>query len=75
LFEKLRPGGEGEKRCLITSGASLKTYEGPGITTQSEVKRSVNEGKGKLAMPMLAEPKESRIKNVWDGHRKERKKR
>jgi hypothetical protein len=29
------------------------TYEGPGITTQSEVKRSVNEGKGKLAMPIL----------------------
>jgi hypothetical protein len=28
------------------------TYDGPGMTTRSEVKISVKEGKGKLAMPI-----------------------
>ena len=28
------------------------TYEGPGMMTRSEVKRSVKEGKGKLATPI-----------------------
>jgi hypothetical protein len=35
------------------SGASLITYDGPGMTTWSEVKISVKEGKGKLAMPIF----------------------
>jgi hypothetical protein len=29
------------------------TYEGPGIKTRSEVKRSIKEGKGKLAIPIF----------------------
>lgn len=41
-----------------TNGATLIAYEGPGITTRSDVKRSVNEGKGIWPIPILKESKQ-----------------
>jgi hypothetical protein len=39
------------------------TYEGPGITTRSEVKRSVKEGKGKLAMPIFVFEEQKQVES------------
>ena len=42
------------------------TYEGPGMMTRSEVKRSVKEGKGKLATPIFVVKSKSNRMSVGE---------
>ena len=57
----------------VTGASILMTIERPGIMTRSEVKTSVNEGRGMLEIPIMRRRKEKNRRSVRNGQDKNEK--